>query len=120
MKNKKWKPTKAWAKKYLPAVRELIKFYEALEAGDEFPLDGCPLCVKDKEFSNAIVGEKRCIKCPWVVYESRVKVNKLHCPCPNSDYHFRTDNGFGSGTALVTRIKRLKRWERKMVRLLND
>lgn len=82
---KKWKPTKAWAKKAKKATKELITCYEK-----SIEPDACPYSSL-YEYHN-----EGCPKCPWVVFNGAT--------CLEFDF---------GDTPIKKRLPRLRGWVRK-------
>ena len=95
---KKFTPTKEWAERFLPAVDELIGFYE--QGIESF---WCPLCIASDYYRlESGVG---CYACPWKV------LNGSHCMGDDEvdDYNHYP---------IKDRLTRLRRWKRKLEEII--
>lgn len=91
-------PTKAWARRNLKAVEELIEFYEKLHGFSTYNMGECPLChaVRDTW------GDRNCHKCPWVVF-AKEEAGAYQCEARN----FRRDRAY-------QRLPRLYGWRTRL------
>lgn len=98
-----YKPSKRWARLFLPAVNKLIKHYEQFD-GDSTGRDftypfSCPLCDVDDKYLCS------CLHCPWYVLEKR-----SGCMDSKTGRYFEY--------TIRQRLTRLRRWKREMKEML--
>ena len=102
------------AKLWLPVVRELREYYEG--KNDKFIKD-CPLCGMADKITNQIYKQSgkwliNCLVCPWFIFEGDVCVRLVR------NVEERRDDK--SQDWCKQSIKRLKRWERKLKKIIKE
>ncbi len=122
--------TKVWARTFLPAVRELIRWYQSVieeyvfeddTRGDNADFQSnhknylaCPLCRAAKGF--LLKAEEttlaHCTYCLWNTGGS-IDIDRLL----HDEYWPCISKGFKEATA-KNRLARLRRWERKLLKII--
>ncbi len=104
--------TKVWGRTFLPAVRELIRWYGSFKGTDDGTITSyglnnpslCPLCVASAEFNTPRTHRDECVYCPWEV------LGGMHC----------SETTWYCEVLIKTRLARLRRWERKLLKIIGE
>ena len=99
--------TKSWAKKYLPRVRKLLRWYQGEE--NECRVR-CPLCIE--KFTEG------CGTCPWLVFSGRKCWAHKRLFYPNDCETMSDLRKQRLQPWTRNRIRTLRRWEKRLLEII--